>query len=102
MLKIKIFRQKGFFKVNEFDIERQFNNVDHSKLKELTNKTRGAYYFENNYNELIPDLLNDKRFSSVQKIKINYDQLINWKWGLIVILSLLSIEWFIRKYYGQI
>ena len=73
-----------------------------SKLKELTNKTRGAYYFENNYNELIPDLLNDKRFSSVQKIKINYDQLINWKWGLIVILSLLSIEWFIRKYYGQI
>ena len=73
-----------------------------SKLKELTNKTRGAYYFENNYNELIPDLLNDKRFSSVQKIKINYDQLINWKWGLIVILSLLSLEWFIRKYYGQI
>jgi len=96
------FSKKGFFKVNEFDIERQFNNVDHSKLKELTNKTRGAYYFENNYNELIPDLLNDKRFSSVQKIKINYDQLINWKWGLIVILSLLSIEWFIRKYYGQI
>ena len=96
------FSKKGFFKVNEFDIERQFNNVDYSKLKELTNKTRGAYYFENNYNELIPDLLNDQRFSSVQKIKINYDQLINWKWGLIVIISLLSLEWFIRKYYGQI
>ena len=96
------FSKKGFFKVNEFDIERQFNNVDYSKLKELTNKTRGAYYFENNYNELIPELLNDQRFSSVQKIKINYDQLINWKWGLIVIISLLSLEWFIRKYYGQI
>ena len=96
------FSKKGFFKVNEFDIERQFNNVDYSKLKELTNKSRGAYYFENNYNELIPDLLNDQRFSSVQKIKINYDQLINWKWGLIVIISLLSLEWFIRKYYGQI
>ena len=101
-VKNKNFSKKGFFKVNEFDIERQFNNVDYSKLKELTDKTRGAYYFENNYNELIPDLLNDQRFSSVQKIKINYDQLINWKWGLIVIISLLSIEWFIRKYYGQI
>ena len=96
------FSQKGSFKVNEFDIEKQFNNVNYVKLKELTNKTNGAYYFENDYNELIPDLLNDERFSSVKKIKISYDQLINWKWCLIIILSLLSLEWFIRKYYGQI
>ena len=96
------FSQKGSFKVNKFDIEKQFNKVNYLKLKELTIKTKGFIYFENNYNELIPDLLNDQRFSSVQKIKINYDQLINWKWGLIVIISLLSLEWFIRKYYGQI
>ena len=96
------FSQKGSFKVNEFDIEKQFNNVNYVKLKELTNKTNGAYYFENDYNELLPDLLSDERFSSVKKIKISYDQLINWKWCLIIILSLLSLEWFIRKYYGQI
>jgi hypothetical protein len=96
------FSQKGSFKVNEFDIEKQFNNVNYVKLKELTNKTNGAYYFENDYNELIPDLLSDERFSSVKKIKISYDQLIDWKWCLIIILSLLSLEWFIRKYYGQI
>jgi hypothetical protein len=96
------FSQKGSFKVNKFDIEKQFNNVNYVKLKELTNKTNGAYYFENDYNELIPDLLNDERFSFVKKIKISYDQLINWKWYLFIILSLLSLEWFIRKYYGQI
>ena len=96
------FSQKGSFKVNKFDIEKQFNKVNYLKLKELTNKTKGFIYFENNYNELIPDLLNDQRFSFVQKIKINYDQLINWKWGLIIIIVLLSSEWFIRKYYGQI
>ena len=96
------FSQKGSFKVNEFDIEKQFNNVNYVKLKELTNKTNGAYYFENDYNELLPDLLSDERFSSVKKIKISYDQFINWKWCLIIILSLLTLEWFIRKYYGQI
>ena len=96
------FSQKGSFKVNKFDIEKQFNKVNYLKLKELTNKTKGFIYFENNYNELIPDLLNDQRFYFVKKIKINYDQLINWKWGLIIIIVLLSSEWFIRKYYGQI
>ena len=41
------------------------------EIKELTNKTNGAYYFENDYNELLPDLLSDERFSSVKKIKIS-------------------------------
>ena len=44
----------------------------------------------------------DERFKSIQKLKITKTPLINFKWLLGLIVLFLTIEWFLRKYFGKI
>ena len=94
--------KKGTFKVNEFLIEEQFTNANSSKLELLAQKTAGKLYFEDKYRLVIDDLVTDNRFSTIQKSKKSIDKLVNWQWIMLLIIGLLSLEWFIRKYIGKI
>ena len=94
--------KKGTFKVNEFLIEEQFTNANSSKLELLAQKTAGKLYFEDKYRLVIDDLVTDNRFSTIQKSKKTIDKLVNWQWIMLLIIGLLSLEWFIRKYIGKI
>ena len=94
--------KKGTFKVNEFLVEEQFTNANSYKLELLAQKTAGKLYFEDKYRLVIDDLTNDTRFSTIQKSKKTIDNLVNWQWLMLLIIGLLSLEWFIRKYIGKI
>ena len=94
--------KKGVFKINQFDIEQQFINANKEKLEQLAKKSKGKLFFENQEASLINELISDKRFVTIQKSVETKEELINWKWLLFVIVGLLSIEWFTRKYYGKI
>ncbi len=95
-------RQSGVFKVNDYEVEHQFTNANKEKLQRLAVKTGGKLFYPNQNNEFVNELLNDKRFVTTQKSVIKQQELIDWKWVLILIISLLTIEWFTRKYYGKI
>jgi hypothetical protein len=94
--------KKGTFKINEFLVEEQFTNANSYKLELLAQKTAGKLYFEDKYRLVIDDLTNDTRFSTIQKSKKTIDKLVNWQWLMLLIIGLLSLEWFIRKYIGKI
>ena len=94
--------KKGTFKVNEFLVEEQFTNANSYKLELLAQKTAGKLYFEDKYRLVIDDLINDTRFSTIKKSKKSIDKLVNWQWLMLLIIGLLSLEWFIRKYIGKI
>ena len=94
--------KKGTFKVNEFLVEEQFTNANSYKLELLAQKTAGKLYFEDKYRLVTDDLTNDTRFSTIQKSKKTIDKLVNWQWLMLLIIGLLSLEWFIRKYIGKI
>lgn len=92
----------GSFKIVPFEVEQQFTNSNYKKLKILSLNTNGEVYDVNSSNQLISDLKSDQRFKSVQKLKITKMPLINFKWLLGLILLFLTIEWFLRKYFGKI
>ena len=94
--------KKGTFKVKEFLVEEQFTNANSSKLELLAQKTTGKLYFEDKHRLIIDDLVTDNRFSTIQKSKKSIDKLVNWQWIMLLIIGLLSLEWFIRKYIGKI
>ena len=94
--------KKGTFRVNEFLMEEQFTNANSNKLNLLAQKTAGKLYFEDKHRLVIDDLVTDTRFSTIQKSKITIDKLVNWQWLMLLIIGLLSLEWFIRKYIGKI
>jgi hypothetical protein len=92
----------GIFKVLDYNVEQQFLNANVSKFQKLSANSQGTSYFIDNTNTLISDLLNDKRFVTIQKSTKNTMPLIDWQWLLAIIVLSLAAEWFIRKYNGLI
>ncbi|MFN0729292.1 VWA domain-containing protein [Polaribacter gochangensis] len=95
-------RKTGQFKITTYQIEEQFTNANQKELKLLANNTEGNVYYPSENQQIINDLLADKRYVTTQKSTIIHQQLVDWK--LILALSILffTIEWFIRKYIGEI
>ncbi len=96
------FSASGRFTVLPFDVESQFMNADLKKLKILAANTGGAYYTPTETDKLIKNLLEEERYTPVQKSVEKSVSLIDWKYLLFGLALLLAIEWFIRKYNGLI
>jgi len=94
--------KKGSFVVNDFFVEEQFTSANSNKLGLLAKKTKGELYFEDNYNLLVDKLVNDNRFNIEQKSKEISTSLIDKTWIMLFVILLLSLEWFIRKYFGKV
>ncbi|WP_010182674.1 hypothetical protein [Aquimarina agarilytica] len=97
--KLKTF---GRFNVLDFDIEKQFFRPNIESLFTLSKKNNGNLYYPNQLNKLIDNLVKSDRFKPVQKSKQEKLPLISWKLMLGLLLALLSLEWFLRKYNGLI
>ncbi|MDB9954950.1 VWA domain-containing protein [Flavobacteriaceae bacterium] len=95
-------RSYGEIEILDFNIEQQFINADVQKLEQLAIHTEGAVFFDTQIDELMTKLISDNRFSSIQKFTKKTVPLIGIKFWLLLLLSSLAIEWFIRKYNGLI
>ncbi|SEK34423.1 hypothetical protein SAMN04487910_0304 [Aquimarina amphilecti] len=94
--------RSGSFSILDYDVEQQLLNADVTKLRQVATNTKGSAYFMNQEERLILDLIKDQRYQAIQKSKENIVSLIDWKYLLVIIIILLSIEWFMRKYNGLI
>jgi len=59
-------------------------------------------FFIDNYNLLFDKLVSDKRFTIEKISKKISTSLINKIWMMLFVIFLLSLEWFIRKYFGKV
>ena len=88
------------FEILDFDIEKQFVNPDVEKLTQLALQTQGKEFYPNQIDVLIKILLENDDYKAIQKDVVTKTPLIDWIWLLIIIVSLLATEWFVRKYNG--
>ena len=93
-------RYWNHFEVLDFDIEKQFVNPNFDKLSQLATHTNGKVYLPNQVDNLIQELLKNNEYKAIQKNVIKNTPLIDWIWLLVIIASVLAIEWFVRKYNG--
>jgi hypothetical protein len=95
-------QKSGKFKLTNYQIEEQFTKANVDGLSAIAEKTNGKLYFSSDENNMINDLLADKRYVTVQRVVTKKESLIEWQLLLILAIASFSIEWFIRKYYGKI
>ncbi len=88
------------FEILDFDIEKQFVNPDVVKLQQLAQQTGGKAFFEDQADHLINTLLENTEYKSIEKNISTKTPIIDWVWLLILIVALLTTEWFVRKYNG--
>jgi len=102
-IKASAFKNDVFLGENEIEInvlpvnnEFIYTRQDADFLNKLAVSTGGKYFTSDNYEEIIPLIPKSPKINS---LTVNYD-LWNKLYSLLLIIFLLSVEWFIRKRKG--
>jgi hypothetical protein len=97
----KTFSFAGKFIVKALFSELTQTVANHQLLNQISNKTQGKLYYPKQVEQLVDELLNSDKIKPVVFNQKQLNDAIQLKWILILLLSLLSIEWFLRKYFGS-
>jgi len=94
------FTEKGNFSIVKNDIEIQNTSADFGVLYQLSQQTCGQFYPFENYGTLLDAISQNKQIAVKQHQQIIQTEWINLKMLFFMLIALLSIEWFFRKYWG--
>lgn len=86
--------------INPLQNELLNTTADFAFLRELANKNNGQFFNDNALESLKQTILKNKSIGNVSKLEKSIQELINLKLLFFLIVILLGIEWFIRKYEG--
>ena len=90
----------GSFSVVSLGIEAQQLTADVDRMRVLSAATNGRCYTADQLPQLLEDLRNDVRITSVEHHETRFEDLIHSKWILFVLIGLAAIEWILRKMFG--
>ena len=94
------YSETGSFSIVSIGAEGQDLVANSQRMKLLASLTNGKNFNVDKLNQLAESIENDDRITSIMREETNYKDLINMKLIFFVILSLISIEWFLRKIFG--
>jgi hypothetical protein len=90
---------RGQFLVTAQQAELQNLTADFDLLRKLATVTGGKFYKTTEFENLQSDLTAKEATGRIHSEE-KYDSLLNLKWVFFLLLTLASLEWFFRKYYG--
>ena len=86
--------------VNALQLESLETQANFQLLRDLSQKHNGHFFKNNELSELVKTIKNNTNITGKTRIEKTVEDLIHSKWIFALILILLTIEWFIRKYEG--
>lgn len=90
----------GRFSIQAIEKELYELTADHGLLRGLSASYGGHSFYINNAESIADSIKNNDRIKPVIYEFSNTLPLLNYKWLFFIIILLLSVEWFMRKYYG--
>ncbi len=90
----------GKFVVQPVQLEALSSTADHGLLRQLAEQYGGKVVTADKMNELADDILNMDSIKPVLYSSTETRPLIHLKWLCFILLGALSLEWFLRRYYG--
>ena len=90
---------RGQFLVTAQQAELQNLTADFDLLRKLSSSTGGNFYKPSEFEKLQANLTSREATGRIHSEE-KYDSLLNLKWAFFLLLTLASVEWFLRKYYG--
>jgi hypothetical protein len=94
------FTETGSFTVVPVNIENLVTRANYTLLYQLANLSGGKFYLPNQTENLISELKSTNKLKASSYYQEIINELLNLRWIFFVILLLLSMEWFLRKYWG--
>lgn len=93
---------KGSFFINALIAEFQQTIANHQLLYSLSSQTNGKMYAPAQLLKIKDDLHQSGQVKTLSYEDRKYEELVNFKWLFVLILLLLSTEWFLRKRNGAL
>ncbi len=94
------FTETGSFTVIAVNIENTLSKANHQVLFQLANLSGGKFYLPGQATQMINDIKNNQKLKPSVYFQEMVNELLNLRWIFAVVLLLLSMEWFLRKYWG--
>ncbi len=96
----KSFSKEGKFIVFPIDLETKDLQADFKLLYQLSEKNNGNFFTAKDINLLADKISTNDNIIPVMHEQKTMSELINYKWIFFLIIILISLEWFARKYLG--
>ena len=94
------FKDSGQFTIKKIETEKSNLQANHNILYSIAAKTNGRVFYPNELAELINEFALNEQMKPVLYQKIINRNLLDYKWLCGLLISLLSLEWFFRRYFG--
>ena len=94
------YEKRGGFVIAPVNLEAIRLKADHNLLYRLAEGHRGEMYFPSELGQLAAELQSSDEIHSISYVEKVFSDLISLPWIFLLILSLLSAEWLMRKYSG--
>lgn len=94
------FNETGSFTIVPVNLENLVTRANHNLLYQIATQSGGKFYLPNEVDRLISDLKNNNKLKATSYFQEMVRELLNLRWLFFVLLILLSVEWFLRKYWG--
>jgi hypothetical protein len=98
----KPFKALGMFYVNNVLAEYQQTIANHQLLGTMASTSNGKMYMPKDLLQIAHDIERNDQIKTLSYEDRKYEELINYKWLFVLIMSLLTIEWFFRKRNGEV
>ena len=96
----KTFTEKGQFSVKKIQLESAETTANHNLLFQLAIESGGKVVYPKDLNKLKEILQQREDLVATTYLEEELEEIINMKWIFFILISLLSFEWFIRKFGG--
>jgi hypothetical protein len=96
------FTKRGKLVVRKIDLERMALTANHNLLFNISEQTGGAMFYPDEWNKLRDAIMQRDDLRPVIYERKNLSELINIRAILLLLLVLLAIEWFARKWLGTL
>ncbi len=94
------FTESGSFTVVPVNIEHTVTQANHNMLYRLASLSGGQFYLPSQTETLISELQNSNKLKPVSYFQEMINEMLNMRWIFFVLLLFMSLEWFLRKYWG--
>ncbi len=98
----KLYTKSGMVIVKEIVSEKINTVANHQLLYQMAKQSGGKLYYKDQLKQLEKDILSSDTIKSITYSHKQLTDLVNLQWIFYIILVLLSIEWFLRKYNGKV
>ncbi len=94
------YTETGSFTIVPVNVENVVTQANHNMLYQLATQSGGKFYLPNGTADLISELKTGNKLKASSYFQEMINELLNLRWLFFVLLLLLSVEWFLRKYWG--